>query len=99
VSGYTIGEILVWMVLAAALGFALGWIARELLLRSRSRSAPPVRSPVPVARPEPARSVGDAAVKKAPAKKAAAKKAPAKKATDKKPPAKKAAPPQGPDDT
>lgn len=43
-SGYTIGEIAVWLVLAAALGFALGWLTRELLLRSR----PPVGGPTVV---------------------------------------------------
>ncbi|MDX6278387.1 MAG: hypothetical protein QOJ72_2515, partial [Nocardioidaceae bacterium] len=34
-SGYTIGEIVVWLVLAAVLGFALGWLLRELKCRSQ----------------------------------------------------------------
>lgn len=36
-SGYTIGEILIWLVSAAVLGFALGWLSRELVLRRRVR--------------------------------------------------------------
>ena len=91
-SGYTIGEIVVWLVLAAVLGFALGWIARELLLRSHeppsTLAVRPAADAAPVAQPEP---VAEAPVKKAPAKKAAAKKTPAKKAAAKKTPAKKAA--------
>jgi len=88
VSGYTIGEIVVWLVLAAVLGFGLGWIARELLLRARSRAhdVSDVRPPVPVAEPE---APVEPAVKKAPAKKTAAKKTTAKKAAAKKAPAKK----------
>ena len=108
-SGYTIGEIVIWLVVAAALGFGLGWIARELLLRARSRAhdVSDVRPPVPVAEPE--APVDEPVVKKAPAKKAPAKKAPAKKtaakktaakkAPAKKAPAKKATPPQTSDDT
>ncbi|MCW2750311.1 MAG: hypothetical protein JWR83_1421, partial [Aeromicrobium sp.] len=39
-SGYTIGEIVVWLVLAALLGFILGWLLRELKCRrQRSRAA------------------------------------------------------------
>lgn len=52
VSGYTIGEIALWLVVAAGLGFALGWMARELVLRSRPRAAaseqvPAVPAPAP----------------------------------------------------
>jgi hypothetical protein len=92
-SGYTIGEIVIWLVLAATLGFALGWIARELLLQAKSRAhkASAVRSSVAVAGPEPEAPADKPVVKKAPVKKAAAKKAPAKKAATKKAPAKKTA--------
>jgi hypothetical protein len=49
-SGYTIGEIVVWLVAAAALGFVLGWLSRELRLRRRTRSPlvvePPRETPV-----------------------------------------------------
>ena len=97
-SAYTIGEIVIWLVLAAALGFALGWIARELLLRARSssRATPDVRPTVAVAEPEQEAPVEKPVAKKAPAKKAPAKKAAAKKTaasktTAKKTPAKKTA--------
>jgi hypothetical protein len=50
-SGYTIGEILVWLVLTALLGFGLGWLSRELVLRSRR--TPAAAPDVPVAEPEP----------------------------------------------
>ena len=91
-SGYTIGEIVIWLVVAAALGFGLGWIARELLLRARSRAhdVSDARPPAPVAEPEPEAPVEESVVKKAPAKKAPAKKAPAKKAPAKRAPAKRA---------
>ncbi|MET0931783.1 MAG: hypothetical protein ABWX74_19855 [Aeromicrobium sp.] len=48
-SGYTIGEIAGWLVIAAALGFALGWLARELVTRRRGRPAvtAPVDAPAP----------------------------------------------------
>ncbi|MET0820947.1 MAG: hypothetical protein ABWY58_08270 [Aeromicrobium sp.] len=42
VSGYTIGEIGVWLLLSASLGFVLGWLVRELVLRAR---AAPARAP------------------------------------------------------
>ena len=65
-SGYTIGEIAVWLVLAAVLGFVLGWLVRELQHRaSRRRDTPVVETP-PVAEtrrepsPEPAATVGAA---------------------------------------
>ena len=89
-SGYTIGEIVIWLVIAAALGFALGWIARELVLRARSgaHDASDVRPPVAVAEPAPKAAVEKVVTKKTPAKKAA-KKAPARKAT----------PPRDSDDT
>jgi hypothetical protein len=45
VSGYTIGEIAVWLLLAAALGFVLGWLVRELVLRTRTAPAAPVEAP------------------------------------------------------
>lgn len=105
-SGYTIGEIVIWLVLAAALGFALGWIARELVLRARSgaHDTSDVRSPAPVAGPEPESPAEKVVAKKAPAKKAAVKKAPAKKTAAKKTaakkaPVKKATPPRDSDDT
>ena len=87
-SGYTIGEIVIWLVLAAVLGFGLGWIARELLLRARSRAhdVSDVRPPAPVA--EPNAPVDEPVVKKAPAKKAPVKKTAAKKTAAKKAPAK-----------
>ena len=67
-SGYTIGEIALWLVVAAGLGFALGWMARELVLRSRPRAAapeqvtaapapaptPPAPKPAPAPAPAPA---------------------------------------------
>ena len=91
-SAYTIGEIVIWLVLAAALGFALGWVARELQLRvtSSARDTPDVRPAVAIAEPEPEAPVEKTVATKAPAKKAPAKKAPAKKAPAKKAPAKKA---------
>jgi hypothetical protein len=53
-SGYTIGEILVWLVAAAVLGFLLGWLCRELAARSRRPSAPVTQPvPQPVAKPQP----------------------------------------------
>jgi len=59
-SSYTIGEIVVWLLLTALLAFALGWMSRELLLRSR-RPAPaePAAEPAvapavaPAVEPEP----------------------------------------------
>jgi hypothetical protein len=93
-SGYTIGEIVVWLLLAAVLGFGLGWLLRELKYRSESGVAapaaaavtePPVEIPVKPAEPP----VKKAPVKKAPAKKTPAKKTPAKKTPAKKTPAKK----------
>ncbi|WP_452039031.1 sunset domain-containing protein [Aeromicrobium fastidiosum] len=50
-SGYTIGEIAVWLAVAAALGFALGWMARELVLRSRPRDVAPLPKPAPAPTP------------------------------------------------
>lgn len=52
-SSYTIGEIAVWLLLAAVLGFALGWLTRELLLRARPLAAEPVRPRPARAEPEP----------------------------------------------
>lgn len=68
VSAYTIGEITVWLLLTAVLGFALGWLSRELVARSHRRpvdqaeapSAPPSArapaAPAPAAVPTPATS-------------------------------------------
>lgn len=60
-SGYTVGEIAVWLVLAAVLGFVLGWLVRELVLRRRFPRAPaaeplpePLPEPEPDLKPEPA---------------------------------------------
>src|SRR5689334_20999948 len=103
-STYTIGEIVVWLLLAAGLGFVLGWVARELRLR-RGDGVPAAIPPAPQSEPVEEPPAADqapakkAAVKapatkpaatKAPAK-AAAKKAPAKKAAATKAPAKKTA--------
>jgi len=65
VSGYTIGEIAIWLVLTAVLAFALGWMSRELVLRSRQRSttvAPPDLVARPVAKPAPERAPDPARV-------------------------------------
>ena len=54
-SSYTIGEILLWLLAAAVLGFVLGWLVRELVLRRRHRpssTAPGSVIPEPVT-PEP----------------------------------------------
>jgi electron transfer flavoprotein alpha/beta subunit len=85
-SGYTIGEIVVWLLLAAALGFGLGWLLRELKYRSERGVASPVVAAVTEPRAEP---TAESPAKKAPAKKIPAKKTPAKKAPAKKIPAKK----------
>jgi predicted flap endonuclease-1-like 5' DNA nuclease len=42
-SWYTVGEIIVWLLIAAVLGFVLGWLLRGLL---RPRDAAPVVEPV-----------------------------------------------------
>lgn len=52
-SGYTIGEIAIWLLLAAALGFVLGWLVRELVLRTRAAPAPAPRAAVPEVASEP----------------------------------------------
>lgn len=53
-SGYTLAEIAVWLVLAAVLGFVLGWLVRELVLRAHAGSAPRAAEPEPPApAPEP----------------------------------------------
>lgn len=57
-STYTIGEIAIWLLLAAAVGFVLGWLVRELVLRTRAAPAP---VPAPLAAPQ------DAAPEVAPA--------------------------------
>jgi hypothetical protein len=57
-STYTVGEIVAWLAVTTILGFVLGWLARELALRSRAETleaaAFPVPRPVaPEAGPEP----------------------------------------------
>lgn len=52
-SSYTIGEIVIWLLAAAVLGFVLGWLVRELMLRRRARSAAPAPAPAPVVDVEP----------------------------------------------
>ncbi|MCW2830022.1 MAG: hypothetical protein JWP31_714 [Aeromicrobium sp.] len=46
-SGYTIGEIGVWLVLAASLGFVLGWLVRDLSRRIPTAAAPSPAAPTP----------------------------------------------------
>lgn len=54
-SSYTIGEIVVWLLLTAVIGFVLGWLVRELQMRAGRQTvvepAPAVE--VPVSDPEP----------------------------------------------
>ncbi|MFI5427680.1 hypothetical protein [Aeromicrobium sp. UC242_57] len=50
-SAYTLGEIAVWLVLAAVLGFVLGWLAREIQVRAGRRSAAPEVQPAKPAEP------------------------------------------------
>lgn len=53
-SGYTIGEILLWLLLAAVLGFVLGWLSRELAhRRQKALVVPVVVVPSPEPEPEP----------------------------------------------
>lgn len=52
-SGYTIGEILVWLGITAVLGFVLGWLSRELAMRRRTRPAAPSAEGVPGDGPAP----------------------------------------------
>lgn len=70
-SGYTVGEIVVWLLLAAVMGLALGWLLRELKYRSEhvaavapSRmdgpDAPTPTEPSPFARPTVIESAGHA---------------------------------------
>jgi hypothetical protein len=90
-SGYTVGEIVLWLLLAAVLGFGLGWIARELLLRTSQGAgdSPVVRPPAP-GPIEPTASTTPAPVGKSPAENVPAK-TPVKKIPAKKTPAKKTA--------
>ncbi len=87
-SGYTIGEIAVWLILAAILGFLLGWLLRQRKCESEHSGAErpadasiaTSRTPVEAASDEPV-GLADAGRKETvPAKSAAAKKAPAKTA-------------------
>ena len=61
-STYTIGEIVVWLVLAAVLGAILGWVLRELTVRARSHRVVALEEIVPVAEPTftPGRFTGSA---------------------------------------
>nr|MCW2727794.1 hypothetical protein [Aeromicrobium sp.] len=52
-SGYTIGEIVVWLLLTAVLAFALGWMTRELLLRRRTGATADTSVVVPAVEPDP----------------------------------------------
>ncbi|MGA8988162.1 histone H1-like repetitive region-containing protein [Aeromicrobium sp.] len=100
-SRYTLGEIVVWLVLAAVLGLVLGWLLHELWgrrLHDAQKAAggwvagsPSIHDDEPGGAPTDTYvTVARAPAKKAPAKKAIAKKAIAKKAPAKKTPAKKA---------
>ncbi len=61
-STYTIGEIAIWLVLAAVLGFALGWLVRELAARGQQDRAPAVaEAPDPTEPPPPPADVPAAA--------------------------------------
>lgn len=54
-SGYTIGEIVGWLLLTAVLAFALGWLSRELVLRTRAPVGKPAQgsaTPAPTSEPE-----------------------------------------------
>jgi predicted flap endonuclease-1-like 5' DNA nuclease len=53
-SWYTAGEIVVWLLIAAALGFVLGWLLRGILRPPRRVVEAPV-APVSAPRPEPTR--------------------------------------------
>lgn len=90
-SGYTVGEITVWLVLAAVVGFALGWLLSELRCRA-SHSARPVADPaalrVVTESPPPA--------KKSAAKKTAVRTAPAKTASTRSDPS-RTTPPEPPE--
>ena len=47
-SWYTAGEIVVWLLIAAVLGFALGWLLRGILrMPRRATPAPPAVAPSP----------------------------------------------------
>ena len=46
---FTVGEIVVWMILAALLGFGLGWLLRGLLRPREGVTADPAPTPVQVA--------------------------------------------------
>jgi predicted flap endonuclease-1-like 5' DNA nuclease len=49
-SWYTAGEIVVWLLIAAILGFVLGWLLRGMLrLPDRAAPAPETRAPQPAA--------------------------------------------------
>ena len=48
---YTVGEIVLWLLIAAGLGFLLGWLLRGML-------RPPRREEVAPVRPAPARTAG-----------------------------------------
>jgi predicted flap endonuclease-1-like 5' DNA nuclease len=48
-SFYTVGEIVVWMILAALIGFALGWLLRGMLRPRSARTADTAPTPVQTA--------------------------------------------------
>ena len=52
-SGYTIGEIAAWLLLAGLLGFVLGWLVRELQVRARRARTPDASVIPPEPEPEP----------------------------------------------
>lgn len=56
-SSYTIGEIAVWLLLTALIGFVLGWLVRELQVRAGRQTvveqAPAAEVPIPDLEPTP----------------------------------------------
>lgn len=56
-STYTLGEITAWLLLTAVLGFALGWLVREIQVRAAGRktatSLPTSEPAEPESTPEP----------------------------------------------
>lgn len=54
-SSYTIGEIVVWLLVTAVIGFVLGWLVRELQMRAGRQTVvePAPAAEVPLPEPEP----------------------------------------------
>ncbi|MBC7633625.1 hypothetical protein [Aeromicrobium sp.] len=87
---FTVGEIIIWLVLASALGFALGWLMREQRFRATSLTAkvpdavaePPGSDDEPTSPPQESVPAEEPALAKkaAPKKRAAPKKAPVRTA-------------------